>query len=228
MATKKATARKSVKKTEIKESSVQPAVVSKTAPKISKKVAIAILAAIILGILLYIFRGFFIAATVNGEPISRLALVQEMEGQYGKTTLDTFVAKTVILQEMKKKNITVSDSEVNAEIQKAKDSLKSQGLTLDEALKQKKMTMATLIDQIRIQKMVEKLFGKDIKVTSEQIDKYMKDNEAIFPPVTEASEAAKLRETVKQQLGQQQLSQKFQAWLTPLQQKAKIQYFVSY
>lgn len=230
MATKKSSAKKSVKKVETKEvtSPSQSSKVSRQTPKISKKIAITVIALVVIGILLYLFRGLFVAATVNGEPISRLALVKELEGKYGKQTMDSFVAKTVIFQEMKKRNITVSDEEVNSEIKKAQDALKAQGLTLEEALAQKSMSKEELVDQIKVQKMVEKLFGKDVKVTDKEIQKYMEDNKDVLPPATEATEAAQLKEQVKQQLSQQQLAQKFQEWLAPLQQKAKVQYFVTF
>src|SRR5688572_16109970 len=48
---------------------------------------------------LYFLRGVFVAATVNGKPISRLALVKELEKQNGKETLNSLVTKELIFQE---------------------------------------------------------------------------------------------------------------------------------
>lgn len=192
---------------------------------ISRKKMGILIGVVIIGVLVYVFRGYFVAAMVNGEPITRLSLIRELESQYGKQALEGFVEKAVILQEMKKKNISVSDAEVQVEIKKAKDSLKAQGLTLEDALKQRNMTLPTLIDKIKIQKMIEKLFSKDLQVSDQEISTYMEKNKDSFPPTEDPK---KLRESIIAQLKQQKLSAKFQTWLSDLQKKAKIQYFVSF
>src|SRR5258706_15504399 len=69
--------------------------------------AYLILAAVIvaLGILLYTGRGLFVAAVVNGQPISRLSIIQESEKQSGKQALETIVRNTLIEQEAHKANV---------------------------------------------------------------------------------------------------------------------------
>ena len=175
--------------------------------------------------LLYLLRSFFIAAMVNGQPISRFSVISELERQSGKQALDTLVTKSLIMQEAKKQNVTVSQDEINKEIKRIEDNVKKQGQTLDQVLALQGMDRQALTDQIRIQKTVEKLLGKDIKVTDKEVSDYIEKNkDALGSDPT--SEATKTQ--VKEQLTQQKLSEKFQTWLQDLQKKAKIDYFVKY
>lgn len=180
---------------------------------------------ILLAGLLYIFRSLFVAAVVNGQPVSRFSVISDLERQSGKQALDTLVTKTLILQEAKKQNVTVSQDEINTETKKIEDNVKKQGQTLDQVLALQGMDRNALIDQIKIQKIVEKLLGKDITVTDKEVADYIdKNKDSLGTDPT--SNATKTQ--VKQQLTQQKLSEKFQTWLQDLQKKAKIDYYVKY
>jgi len=52
--------------------------------KMSVRTAIIILVIIVILALAYIYKGLFIAATVNGSPISRISIIQKLEKSYGK------------------------------------------------------------------------------------------------------------------------------------------------
>ena len=192
---------------------------------VTRRNAIAVLALIILGILLYVFKGFFVAASVNGQPITRIELIRELEKKSGKQTLDSLVTKNLILQEMRKKNITVTDAEVNAEMKKIEDALSKQGRTLSDALSQQGLTQQDLKEQLKIQKMIEKLFVKDVAVTDKEIDTYIEQNKDSLP---QGQDEKTLRASVLAQLKQQKLTAKFQTWLQEIQKNAKIQYFVTF
>jgi len=190
-----------------------------------KSYAIIILAVILIGALLYAGRGLFIAATVNGEPISRLAIVSELERQSGKQALDSMVTKTLILQEAKKRNVSVTEREIDDEIKSIESNLKQQGQNLEQVLALQGLTRASLRDQIRIQKIVEKLLGKGISVTDKEVADYIASNSATLPQETNQQD---LQNSIKQQLQQQKLSERFQTWIAELRQKAKINYIVTY
>lgn len=180
---------------------------------------------ILLGILIYLLRGLFIAATVNGQPITRLEIIQELEKQSGKQTLESLVTKKLILQEMQKKNITVSETEVSAEIKKIEAALKQQGRTMSDALAQQGLTQADLVEQLKIQKMIEKLFAKDIVISESEVNKYIEENKDALPADQDENT---LKSTIKEQLKQQKLTAKFQTWLTGVQKNAKVNYIVEY
>lgn len=226
---KKTEKRVVAKKTSTASTSVRSRSVSKKieSKKIFTKrnafVALA-LVIVLIGVLLYVFRGLFVVATVNGQIISRFDLTQELDKKSGKQTLDALVTRDLILQEMKKKNITVTDAEVNAEMTKIGSALSKQGRTLDEALTQQGLTKADLIDQLKIQKMIEKLFAKDITVSSKEVDTFLEQNKDSLPT---GQDTATLRASAQEQVKQQKLTSKFQTWLASLQKNAKIQYFVN-
>lgn len=174
---------------------------------------------------LYYFKGLFIAAVVNGQPISRLVLIRDVEKQLGKQTLDSLVTKTLIFQEAKKQNIAVSDNEINNEIKKVEESINKQGQNLDQVLALQGMTKNDLIEQIKLQKIIEKMVGKDIKITDKEINDYIEKNKSLLPQNKKPEE---IKALVKQQLEQQKLGEKFQPWLDNLKKNSKIYYFVNY
>lgn len=198
---------------------------SKFPVKINKLQALILIAILVVIGILYNFKSLFIVATVNGEPISRISIVKELEKQGGKQTLNSLITKTLVLQEAKKQNVTVSNDEVNNELKKVEDSVSKRGQKLDDVLSLQGTTRLEFIGQIRMQKMVEKMIGKDIKVTDKEIDDYMEKNKEF---IQEGTDSADLRNNVKEQLNQQKLGDKFQKWLSDLQKNAKINYFVNY
>ncbi|MCX6724672.1 MAG: hypothetical protein NTV20_01050, partial [Candidatus Shapirobacteria bacterium] len=72
---------------------------------------------------------------------------------------------------------------------------------------------------------LEKMLGKDITVTDQEVSDYFTKNKATF-----AKEATLTSETasIKSTLLQQKLSDKLQPWLKDLQAKAKILYFLKF
>lgn len=209
-----------------RESSVETLDVKSKSKKIFKKRNILIILVIVLTFtILYYFKGLFVAALVNGEPIARLSIVQELEKRGGEQTLSSLVTKTLILQEAGKQGVDVAESEINDEIKKIEDNLKKQGQSLDDALGFQGLTKEDFIEQIRIQKLIEKMLAKDIKVTDKEVSDYIEQNKGTIPidiTTTDATISA------RQQLEQQKLGSKAQEWIAELQEKAKIQYFVNY
>jgi len=190
------------------------------------KLPVALLiGALLIGGLLYYFRSLFVVATVNGEPISRISMVQELEKQGGKQALNSIVTKTLVQQEARKQNVTVSQDEINAELKKIEDNLKKQGQNLEQVLQIQGLTKSGLEEQIRLQKLVEKMVGKEVKITDKEIDDYIEKNKASYP---EGTDLKKERPTISEQLKQQKLSEKIQSWLEKLQKDAKIDYLVNY
>lgn len=187
-------------------------------------VPIIALIVIILGSLIY-FKGFFIAALVNGRPIFRHTLVRELEKQAGKNALESLVTQMLVKQEASRQKISVEESEINAEITKIEDVLKEQGQTLEAALGLRGMTKNDLIGQIKIQKMVEKMAAKEVTVSDEEVNQYLEDNKA---SLGETSITDEVKNSVRLQLEQDKISAKIDEWITGLQEKAKINYFLKF
>ncbi len=241
--TKKTTSRASAKKAPARSTSKTTAVKS-TAPvassnskvstentttpqrevKIRKQYLILIIGIILLGAALYYFRGLFVAAVVNGQPISRLSVVQQSEKQTGKQTLDTLVRDALIEQQAKKENITVSDKEVNDQINTLQTNLQKQGQNLSQVLATQGMSQSDLKNLIRLDQLVQKMVGKNIKVSDKEVNDYLTQNKASLPNADEAT----LKKQAKAQLLQQKTNAAVQTWLANIQKQANIVYFVQY
>lgn len=180
---------------------------------------------VVLAVLAYVYKGLFIAAMVNGQPISRFSVISQLEEQNGKQALDNLVVESLVNQEAKKRNIVISQAEVNSEVAKIEDQLKGQGTTLDSALAARGLTRNDLNNQIKLQDELNKMVGASVNVSDADIQKYIDQNQDSLPKDLSDSD---LRNQVKQQLEQQALQTKTQAFVADLQKKASITYFVSY
>lgn len=231
MATKKSaknTIKKPVKKTPSRTSRVVASAkeTTKTADtkKMSRKKLYIIGAVIIAAILLFVFKSLFVAALVNGSPITRLAVIQLLEKQAGKKALDSLVTKKLILQEAQRQHINITKQDIDTEMKKVEDNFKSQGQSFDDILKSQGLSRADLEEQIKLQKIVTKMAG-NITVSDKDIDDYIEKNK---DSLNQATDQAKLRDDVKAQLVDQKTQDKIQSIVQELQQKAKILYFVSF
>lgn len=117
--------------------------------------AIIILIVIALGLL----KNQFVVATVNGQPITRLELIKDLEKKQGKAALDSLITEQLILQEAKVKKIQISQTDLDQEISKIEKSITSQGQNLDELLNAQGMTRQDLTEQIKIQLILKKVVG---------------------------------------------------------------------
>lgn len=179
---------------------------------------------VLLAAVLFFYKGLFVAATVNGQPISRLAVVSQLEKQGGKQALSNLIVEALVRQEAQKKHIVVTQSDVDAQLKKIEDQLKGQGVTLDDALAAQGLSRSDLVNQLELEGMLTKLVGP-ASVSDADVQKYMDANKNTLP--TNLSEQ-ELKAQVKSQLEQQAVQQKEQAYVASLQKNAKINYFVSY
>lgn len=183
----------------------------------------------LIGLIVY-YRRLFVVAIVNGQPITRLTYIQETEGVYlqdqrvtaGKQALNQLVTKTLLYQEAARRHISVSDKEVNDEVNNTRKMLEKQNQKLEEALTLQGDSLPAYEDRIRTQKLIQKLIGK-VTVTDKEVDDYIKQNEANLQGLT----GDDLKNQVRQTLESQKSNEKLQALIQSLQQKAKVSYFIS-
>ena len=180
---------------------------------------------VILTVVLFFSKGFFIAALVNGQPVSRLEVIRELEKREGKNALSSLVNQLLILQEAKKKNIEVSQKEILDSAKQIEENFKTQGQNLDAALQAQGLTRKDFTDQLKLRKFVEKLLANDTKVTDKEVADYIEKNKDTLPKDMKEEE---VRTGVRQQLEQQKFSIKSQELITRLEKDAKINYFVNY
>jgi hypothetical protein len=180
---------------------------------------------IILALAAYFGWSYIFAAEVNGQFIPRYKVVNDLEKAYGSNALDQEIDNTLMRQEANRRHITVSDAEVDKQLDTAKNALAQQGATLDQYLASQGLSMNDVKDTIRLQLTETKMLG-DASVSNAEINSYIKDNNITVP--SDASSAAQLKNSIKSQIQQQKLQTKYQNLVTNLRQKAHIKTFVNY
>lgn len=191
----------------------------------NKTLTIGFLVVLIAYILGFLLKGTILSATVNGKPITRAAVRRELETQQGAAVLEGLINKELVLQEAKKQGVKIDDSEVNEELKAIEESLITQGQTLDEVLELQGMNRKQLIEQIRLQKLIEKILADKTTVTDEEVNKYIEENSESF---TEDVNMDQVRELIKEQLKQQKLSEEFQTWFEKIVSESKVNYYTNY
>lgn len=198
--------------------------VSKMSRTTKAFIVVLVVFAVILGGVYY-FKGVFIAATVDGTPISRLSIVQELEKKAGKNILDTVITKKLIEVAVKKQGIVVPSEDIDADISKLEIQVAAQGMTLSQALSQQGMTLADLREQIMINKELEQVLGDKIAVSDDEITQYQTANK-ILP--TQGMSSDDLKNQTREQLKGQKFNTEATKLIEDLRAKATIKYFVNY
>lgn len=194
-----------------------------------KKSQLILAGIILLAIALMVyFRGFFVVATINGKPIDRLTYMKEVEGIYvsearttaGKQALNQLVTKTLLEQEAQKKNISVSEKDIDKEVEATRKQLEASGQNLESALSMQGDSLANYRERIKLQKLLEKLVGT-IEVTDKEVADYVAKNaESIPEGMKEEDVTTQAKEAIKQE----KFNTKVQSLIQTLQKNAKITY----
>lgn len=178
-----------------------------------------------LALFVLLARFLFLAAFVNGTPISRIEIIKVLEKQAGKDVLNTLIERSLIFQEAKRLGVKVPGDVVETQIKSIEEILKGQNLTLKDALAARGQNRADLVEQITIQKTVEAILGQKINISDEDISKYFETNKELLPKDAKLED---VKENIRKQLFQQKLSEEYKKWIEELKGKAKILYFVNF
>ncbi len=169
-------------------------------------IGLLIILAAVLAVFWYRTNTWPVAAFVNGKPVMRFELDQQLYKQGGPQVLDNLITEKLVADELSKNKMTASVEEVEARINEIKTSL---GTSFDAALAAQGMTMDQLKTQIGTQIKVEKLLGGQASISATEVEEMMKQNEI------DATAATKM-------LKQQKLQTIIQDWVEGLRTKAKI------
>ncbi len=185
----------------------------------SKKVYIVVLIAGLL-LLATFKKDLLIAAMINGSPVTNLELQMRLNREFRTQTLNQLINERIILDEAKKNNAVVQESEVDQKIAELEANVGGKD-TLENLLSQQGQTKTTLRDQIRIQLAIAKLYDKEATISAEALAKFLEQNRQSLRATDSASQEKEAYEILKQQELSQIFNQKFQE----LRTKAKIQIF---
>lgn len=114
-----------------------------------------------------------IVASVDGENITRLQWMAEMERYYGKDTLQRMVNQKVMEKATKEYSIDVTEDEIDLEL-----SLMVSSSEMDSTLQQ--LGEKELKEQIKSQLILEKVLTKDIIIDEKELESYYEENESLY------------------------------------------------
>lgn len=187
--------------------------------KSSKGLYIGLVVAALFLLLLY-KRNLFIAATVNGAPINNIELLSRLNDQYRTQTLNQMINEKIILDEARKKNVSVSESEINDRIAELEKNVGG-AETLDTLLTQQGQSRNGLKSQLRLQLTVEKIFEQEAAVSAEEVDGFLAENRDTLQATDSAGQTKEATDILKQQKISELFQTKFQEW----KQQAKVEIY---
>jgi len=116
-----------------------------------------------------------VVAVVNGEPITRDELYEEMVRAVGREVLDELILIKLVQQEASARGVTVSPEEIAAEVAAIEDDVGGPE-QLASLLSLYGMTVEDLERQIHLNRLVRALAGDGIEVTEDEIRSYFDEN----------------------------------------------------
>jgi foldase protein PrsA len=118
-------------------------------------------------------------AKFNGEAISKDDLYNKMVELYGPATVNQLIADKIVASEAKKQKITITDSEMNKEVDVFKESYGNEE-AFNQALLSNNTTLEMLKTEIKNYLMMRKLIEPEIKITEEEMKTYFEENKDSF------------------------------------------------
>lgn len=194
---------------------------SAPARKFNTKVFYLVVGLLALSALVLANKSMFLAAVVEGKPIFSWELNRVLVDRYGKQTLEGMISEQLIANEAKRQKVSVSSKDIKSREEEIVKGLGS-GMPLEELLKVQGLSKDEFDRQITLQLTVQKILGKDLVITQDDIDMFIASNRATLV----ATEEASLRVEVKQAILDAKIGEKLQSWFNELKTKAKILRFL--
>jgi peptidyl-prolyl cis-trans isomerase C len=108
---------------------------------------------------------------------------KKLRGDLRKRIIDDFVTRTLLANEIKRRNVKASEQEINEAIQQVKGTLQP-GTTLEDLMKQSGTSQAQLREEIafgvKLDKLVKSSMGKQGKPTDKEISAFYEKNKKTF------------------------------------------------
>lgn len=108
---------------------------------------------------------------------------KKLRDEWRKRIVDDFVARTLLANEIKRRNIGASEQEINEALQQVKATLQP-GTTLEDLMKQSGTSQAQLREEmafaVKLDKLVKGAMGKQAKPTDKEIAAFYEKNRKTF------------------------------------------------
>lgn len=177
---------------------------------------------LVIGLILLGFykKSWFVAATIDGNPVLNFEVIDRLNKQFRTQTLTQIINEKIIVKEAAKNNIKISASEIDQKITELEKNVGGKDM-LDSLLSQQGQTRELLKNQIKLQLTIEKLFAKDATVSAAEVDTFIKTNQNQLTATDSAGQTKEAQNYLKQQKLSKIFNEKFQS----LKEKAKVNIF---
>jgi foldase protein PrsA len=118
-------------------------------------------------------------AKVDGAAISQDELYDVMVEQYGAATVEQLIADKIVDSEAKKEKVTITDEELNAEVDKLKESYGGEDV-FNQMLESNNTTVDVLKEDLKNYLTIRKLLEPQIEITDEELQTYFEENKDSF------------------------------------------------
>ncbi|MBO1510774.1 peptidylprolyl isomerase [Metabacillus bambusae] len=148
----------------------------------SSKKTIAILAALVVvavAVFIFLSTRSEVVAKVGQKSITKDNLYTFFVEQNGEAALDTLITKNVIEQEVEKEKVSVSEKDIDAELQELIASYGGEE-TFNQQLATSGLTMGDVEEDVKTNLQIEKLLESRIKITDEEMKTYFDENKDSF------------------------------------------------
>lgn len=119
------------------------------------------------------------AAVVNGDPITFEELDTLLERRYAAQIIDQLIIERLIVQEAEKQNVTATEEELAAELERARGSLQP-GQDFEQAVAEQFGSVEAFREQLRLNVLLQKLLAPQIQLNDAQLQQYYNENQQQF------------------------------------------------
>ncbi len=126
------------------------------------------------------FNGSDVVATVNGANITRADMYPQLVVQAGEPVLTQFINTQLVMQELKKNGLNVTDAEVEAFFTSHKAQDPRQAEQIDKIMKEGGSIWQVVQQRARLQLATEKLVTKDVKADPAAVKAWFTKNQARY------------------------------------------------
>jgi foldase protein PrsA len=148
----------------------------------SSKKTLGILAAlVVVAVAVFIFLSMRseVVAKVGKESITKDNLYTFFVEQNGEAALDTLITKNLVEQEVEKEKVSVSNKDIDAELQELIDSYGGEE-TFNQQLATSGLTMEDVESDVKTNLQIEKILEPLIEITDEEMQTYFDENKDTF------------------------------------------------
>lgn len=125
------------------------------------------------------FKDSDVVAIVNGDPITKAQLYDAMYQQVGAQMVDDLITRRLIEQEAKRRGVTVSAADLDAEIDDLAD-LYGGRESLEAILNQSGSSVEALRQNLHVNLLVQRMLEPDIEITDEDVRNYFDEHNDDF------------------------------------------------